>query len=70
MSWLFGSGNKKNIPPDFATLAGISPPVSPEGGTDDHFKDKNRTQGYGFDSTGLERAAAAAKELEKSSKDR
>ena len=69
MSWLFGSNKdgKPQIPP----ILGIANP--PPGGNDG---DKNKAEGqgdktrmeYSFDSKALERAAQAAKDLEKSRK--
>ena len=69
MSWLFGSSkdNKGQIPP----ILGIANPPPGPGGDD-----KNKTEGqgdktrmeYSFDSKALERAAQAAKDLEKSRK--
>lgn len=57
MSWIFGSSNKP--PPSFL------PPPPPEAKGQDGQKTQV-PQGYAFDSSGLERAAQAAKELEKS----
>lgn len=68
MSWLFGINNKKT---DFSDIAGITPPTPPSGdsgGGDDFTKTKQAMEAYRFDSSALERAAAAAKELEKNSK--
>lgn len=68
MSWLFGLNKGQPTPPDFSQLG--LPPPPPDGGTDD--KDpKKDSQGHGmeayrFDSAALERAAKAAKDLEKS----
>lgn len=68
MSWLFGINNKKT---DFADIAGITPPTPPpsgdSGGGDDKTKNKQGMEAYRFDSSALERAAAAAKELERTS---
>lgn len=74
MDWIFGVGNKnKNDPQNISQLLGAA---LPPGGDDPN---KNSQAGaaagaatgaqtaYRFDSTALERAAAAAKELEKSS---
>lgn len=69
MSWLFGINNNKK--PDFSDIAGITPPASGDSGGGDDKTKNNKQQGmeaYRFDSSALERAAAAAKELEKSSK--
>ena len=63
MSWLFGM-NKGQQGPDNAS----SYPVLP-GGEDDKSNDRqgqNASEAYRFDSAALERAARAAKELEKS----
>lgn len=68
MSWLFGLNKGQPTPPDFSQLG--LPPPPPDGGSDD--KDpKKDSQGHGmeayrFDSAALERAAKAAKDLEKS----
>lgn len=62
MSWIFGMGGTKPEPPNLEDLAGVSdkkpspPATSSSGG-----------EAYKFDSSALERAAQAAKELEKSS---
>ncbi len=72
MSWIFGV-NKGQNPPDFSNIQLPPPPSGGEGGGSD---DKGSGQGQGsskmeayrFDSAALERAAKAAKELEKSSK--
>lgn len=66
MSWLFGYNKKP--PSDFGNIAGINPPGSGDGGGDDLPKDRKKMEAYRFDSVALERAAAAARELEKSSK--
>ena len=73
MSWLFGMGGGQNIP-DVAPQFPL-PPAAPgggEGGDDGKgsgSKDDQKTKmdAYRFDSAALERAAKAAKELEKSS---
>jgi len=57
MSWIFGLGGNKPEPPNFEELAGI-----PEK------KPSSSGEAYKFDSSALERAAQAAKELEKSSR--
>ncbi|KAK6639865.1 hypothetical protein RUM43_008140 [Polyplax serrata] len=66
MSWLFGYNKKQ--PPDFANLAGITPGIGDGsgGGGDELPRDKSKMEAYRFDSGALERAAAAARELEKS----
>ncbi|EEB12600.1 conserved hypothetical protein [Pediculus humanus corporis] len=64
MSWLFGYNRK--TPSDFSSITGINPPSSEDGSGDDLPKDKKKMEAYRFDSVALERAAAAARELEKS----
>lgn len=75
MSWLFGYGRKNEQPPDL-TQFGIQPPQPPAAGgaggapPDDQNLTKNERkamEAYRFDSTALERAAQAARELERSS---
>ncbi|XP_015515884.2 ATPase family AAA domain-containing protein 3A homolog [Neodiprion pinetum] len=75
MSWLFGYRNPQQ-PQDFSQFAqppalGGGPPGggSPGGGGDQPPKNltKSQMEAYRFDSSALERAAAAAKELERSS---
>lgn len=61
MSWIFGMGGNKPEPPNLDDLVGLPdkkppPPPSTSG------------EAYKFDSSALERAAQAAKELEKSSR--
>ena len=70
MSWLFGMNKEQHVPefpPQF--------PVAPGGGGADDGKkgsdsqgqlDKSKMEAYRFDSAALERAAKAAKDLEKS----
>lgn len=81
MSWLFGYGRKNEQSPDLSQF-GIQPPqaggsvaagAGAGGGVPPN--DQNMTkaerramEAYRFDSTALERAAQAARELEKSSK--
>ena len=70
MSWLFGM-NKGQTPPDIPQLPSAPPPPGGSGGDDDKGGDKNansKMEAYRFDSAALERAAKAAKDLEKSSK--
>lgn len=76
MSWLFGYGRKNEQPPDLSQF-GIQPPQAGAGdaGGSGTPNDPNLTkaerkamEAYRFDSTALERAAQAARELEKSSK--
>ena len=68
MSWLFGGYNKGQggqVPP------GLVPPPAGSGGSDGGVSgsiDKSKMDAYRFDSAALERAAEAAKTLEKSSK--
>lgn len=67
MSWLFGYRNTQN-PQDFSQF--VQPPASGmDGGGNDPPKNltKSQMEAYRFDSSALERAAAAAKELERSS---
>lgn len=64
-SWLFG---RRNDPP-----SGVLPPVSGggdsgSGGGENDEQLKKRMEAYRFDSAALERAAQAARDLEKSSK--
>lgn len=64
MSWLFGMGGRGQGPP--------SVPLPPSDGKDGSDPPKPLTksemESYRFDSAALERAAQAARELEKSSK--
>lgn len=62
MSWLFGrrSGSSEPPPPEFPRF-----PDPSAGGSDDE-KAKKTMEAYRFDSTALERAAQAARDLEKS----
>lgn len=74
MSWLFGYKSTPQTP-DFASLAGITPPPAAGGGGGGNKNDdaeptkaqKAAMEAYRFDSSALERAAAAAKELERAS---
>lgn len=62
MSWIFGMGGNKQEPPNLEEFSGISdkkPPPPPSSSSGEAYK---------FDSSALERAAQAAKELEKSSR--
>ncbi|KAK2183460.1 hypothetical protein NP493_312g07014 [Ridgeia piscesae] len=71
MSWLFGMNKGQNVP-EFPPQFPLPPP---DGGGDDGKKgsdsqgqlDKSKMEAYRFDSAALERAAKAAKDLEKSS---
>lgn len=75
MSWLFGYGRKNEQAPDLSQF-GIQPPQAPGGAggggapPDDPSKltkgERKAMEAYRFDSTALERAAQAAKELERS----
>lgn len=74
MSWLFGYGNKgKQPPPDLSQLGG-QPPDDKDAGSGGvdmsnlSKSEKKVMEAYRFDSTALERAAQAARDLEKSSK--
>lgn len=75
MSWLFGL--KRDPVPDLASIGMNQDPADPpsgEGqaatgggsGSGSGSNDDRKNMRYGFDSTALERAAAAARELEKS----
>ncbi|XP_035742306.1 ATPase family AAA domain-containing protein 3A homolog [Vespa mandarinia] len=68
MAWVFGYRDTKK-PQDFSQF--IEPPASGKDGGGDGSSSKNfmksQMEAYRFDSSALERAAAAAKELEKSS---
>lgn len=65
MSWLFGVNKGQQNPPG---PPGMPPPPPPPDGKDQGGKgQKGAMDAYAFDSTALERAAQAAKELEKSS---
>ncbi|KAK4879589.1 hypothetical protein RN001_007735 [Aquatica leii] len=73
MSWLFGYGKNSQQPPDLSQLGLGHPPQNPEGGgagipdLSKLSKSERKTmEAYSFDSSALERAASAAKELEKS----
>ncbi|KAF7281493.1 ATPase family AAA domain containing bor [Rhynchophorus ferrugineus] len=73
MSWLFGYGKNREQAPDLSQM-GLGVPAGAGGGSDDGApKEPNLTkaerkqmEAYRFDSTALERAAQAARELEKS----
>lgn len=77
MSWLFGVGKDQN-PPQVPQNPFLPPMPPPGDGGDDQNKGgqgqggdnkgSSRSETYSFDSAALERAASAAKELEKSSK--
>ncbi|XP_057670463.1 ATPase family AAA domain-containing protein 3A homolog [Diorhabda carinulata] len=72
MSWIFGYGKSKDQTPDLSQL-GLGAPSGAGGSGGDDKEPPNLTkaerramEAYRFDSTALERAAQAAKELEKS----
>ena len=75
MSWLglFGLGDRGQTPPDLSSL-GLPPPPPGEGGQgggsgdDKSGQGQSRMEAYRFDSAALERAAKAARDLEKSRK--
>ena len=62
MSWLFGV---KSNTPDLSQLLPPTPPGGDDG--DDKRSQGHVSEAYRFDSTALERAAKAAKELENNS---
>lgn len=69
MSWLFGYGSKPPQPPP--ELSGVPPPDSQNAGGSGEppnltKAERKAMEAYRFDSSALERAAQAAKELEKS----
>ncbi|CAD5212185.1 unnamed protein product [Bursaphelenchus okinawaensis] len=64
MSWLFGVKPQAAVPPQQPEGAAPSGPPQPQGGA---AKGDGSQFNYSFDSTALERAARAAKELESSS---
>lgn len=70
MSWLFGYGSKPPQPPP-DLLAGVPPEGQNAGGSGDPPNltkaERKAMEAYRFDSSALERAAKAAKDLEKSS---
>ncbi len=76
MSWLFGIGKGQENPPLPPQFSGLGQPPPGDGGggaggsgKDDQGRDgKTRSDAYSFDSAALERAANAAKDLEKSRK--
>ena len=73
MSWLFGLGGGQNVPQEPPQF-GLPPPPGDDGGdgkgkgNEQGQKESSKMDAYRFDSGALERAAKAAKELEKSSK--
>jgi Domain of unknown function (DUF3523). len=66
MSWLFGY--RGNQPPPEGTQIPTSPTEGGGGGGSDDKSTKKGMEAYRFDSSALERAAQAAKDLERSSK--
>ena len=79
MSWLFGMSKRDDVPQGDAYLKELGIPVQPPaasggagGGGGDGSKQpgdgKTSMEAYRFDSAALERAAQAARELERSSK--
>lgn len=73
MSWIFGygRGGQQQTPPDLSQF-GIQSPTSGDGGDNSGNQnltkaEKKAMEAYRFDSSALERAAQAARELEKSS---
>ncbi|CAG5115121.1 unnamed protein product [Candidula unifasciata] len=62
MSWLFGNKSQPPNVPGFPQVPQPPPPGGPDGGD----KRKDSKMEYSFDSSALERAAKAAKELENS----
>lgn len=75
MSWLFGYGRNKDQGPDLSQM-GLGVPASAGGGSGEGSpkepsltkSERKQMEAYRFDSTALERAAQAARDLEKSSK--
>lgn len=66
MSWLFGMNKNQGggqLPPGFPPPPGSG---GDSGGKDGKTADKTRSDAYSFDSAALERAAQAAKTLERS----
>lgn len=65
MSWLFGIKNNNPVPPQSSEdgNTGDQPPSAPLTSSE-----RKAMEAYRFDSSALERAAAAAKTLERSSK--
>lgn len=76
MSWIFGYGKNRDQPPDLSQMglgvpAGAGGSDSGDGGPKEPQltrAERKAMEAYRFDSTALERAAQAARELEKSSK--
>lgn len=66
MSWLFGLNKQPEVPPSLP--AQPPPPPSPPAGGSGGGGDKPKDKWSNFDPTGLERAAQAAKDLDKSRK--
>lgn len=72
MSWLFGlNKGQPEVPPGFPVQPPPPPPTPPAGGSSGGGGgggDKPKDKWSNFDPTGLERAAQAARELDKSRK--
>nr|ASV50719.1 ATPase family AAA domain-containing protein 3 [Lissorhoptrus oryzophilus] len=74
MSWIFGYGRNKDQGPDLTQMGLGTPTGAGGGGSDDGAPkepqltraERRQMEAYRFDSTALERAAQAARELEKS----
>lgn len=69
MSWIFGYGNKQPQVPHMDAGSGMGPPPGAgESAGDAQLSkaEKKAMEAYRFDSTALERAASAARELERS----
>lgn len=74
MSWIFGYGRRDQQPPDMSQF-GV-PPAGGSGGAGGDIPndpkltkaERKQMEAYRFDSTALERAAQAAKDLERSCK--
>lgn len=64
MSWIFGMGGNKPDPPNLEEVAGVLDRKSTTSTT----SSSASGEAYKFDSSGLERAAQAAKDLERSSR--
>lgn len=71
--WIFGGSNRNNQQPDLAQLGLANPGAGGAGGSSEPppqltNAEKKAMEAYRFDSSALERAAQAARELERSSK--
>lgn len=76
MSWIFGYGNRQQQNPQDLSQFGLGTPTSGAGGAGGNNpedppgltkSEKKAMEAYRFDSSALERAAQAAKDLERSS---